>query len=146
MKKLAIILLAFTLFSCVTKIESLKSNPTKYVGEVVSLKGTVSKYIKIPLTDYAFFELKDTTGNIIVFSMSKYNKNQNVTLKAKVVGYDSTNQEKSSKVVIEAVEDFLIDNTKMESKKIKDSSKKIGGVLSKALNGMNATYFLIEQE
>lgn len=145
MKKIIVILLSFTLFSCVTTIESLKQNPGKYAGQVVSVKGEITKLVKIPFTDYSFFEIKDKTDNIIVFTTAKHKKGDLVTIKSKVVGFDSSDQKKSTIVIIENIEELLINNIKLDEKKLKKTAKNIGETLTKALASLDATYLLLEQ-
>ncbi len=145
MKKLLLILLSVTLFSCVTTIGNLKKDPAKYVGQLVTVKGEVTKLIKIPFTDYSFFEIKDKTDNIIVFTLAEHNKGDYITIKSKVVGFDSSDEKKSTMLIIENIEEFLIKNIKLDEAKLKKTAKNIGETLSKVLNGMDATYFLLEQ-
>lgn len=145
MKKILLILISITMFSCVTTIGNLKKDPGKYVGQIVTVKGEVTKLIRIPFTDYLFFEIKDQTDNIIVFTLAEHNKGDYITIKSKVVGFDSSDEKKSTKVIIENIEKFLINNIKLDEVKLKKTAKTIGGTLSKVLSGMDATYLLLEQ-
>ncbi|QEN03258.1 hypothetical protein EW093_00570 [Thiospirochaeta perfilievii] len=146
MKKIITIILMVSLFSCTTNIESLKSNPSKYVGEVVTVRGEVSKLVKIPFTDYTFFEIVDKSDNILVFTLKPHTKGDLVTIKTKVIGFDAQNSQESTQVLITNIENFLLNNIKLDEEKLKKNAKSIGETLSKALSAIDATYFLLEQE
>ncbi|MBN2617043.1 MAG: hypothetical protein JXR64_01885 [Spirochaetales bacterium] len=147
MKKIIMFVLSLILLmSCATKISDLKSNPEKYVGEIVKVRGNVNKLVKIPFTDYSFLEIGDDTDNILVFTLKEHEKNEVITMSVKVVGFDSSNPEKSTKSVIDSIEKFILDNIKIDESKVKKTAEVVGSTISKALNASNATYFLIEQE
>lgn len=147
MKKLIIILFAAGLFvSCATKIGDLKTNPEKYIGQTVIVRGEVTKLVKIPFTEYSFFEISDKSDNIIVFTLTDHTKGDLITFKAKVVGYDSTNAEASTLTVIDAVEEFILNSIKIDESKVKKTSEVIGRTLTKALELSSGTYLLLEQQ
>lgn len=145
MKKILLLLLSIILFSCSTKIADLRTNPEKYAGEIVTVMGEVTKLIKIPFTDYSFFEISDKSDNIIVFTLVEHKIKDVVKFKAKVLGYDSTNQEASTLSIIESVEGFILNNIKIDESKVKKSAELIGKTLIKALNTSSGTYLLMEQ-
>lgn len=146
MKSKFLIVLAFLIVasSCVTKIADLKSNPLKYANTTVSVNGEITKLIKIPFTDYRFYEIKDNTDNIIVFSLNDRNKGDIITIKAEVIVYDSSNHKQSTEKIMESISNFLVDNG-IESK----SSDKIISTLTNGaielLSNIEKTYFLIEE-
>ncbi|MGL1891724.1 MAG: hypothetical protein OCD02_08855 [Spirochaetaceae bacterium] len=144
MKKIILILLSFSLLSCVTTIENLKDEPVKYAGTVVSIRGEVTNKINIPFTDYSLLELTDSTGKIIIFSVNDYNKSDKVRLKTKVIAFDSENLEQSTQNIISSIENFLIEKLSSDKKSVSKASKNIGKTVSAILNKIEATYFLIE--
>lgn len=144
MKKVLIISLLLAVMSCATKIESIKNSPEKYVGEVVPVKGRVSKVVSIPFTDYSFFELTDNSDNIIIFTLKDKKKGEVVKIRAEVIGYDSTNQVKSTEFIVERVREFFNTTLKSSDDNFDKSAEKVGNFISKTLNSMKATYFLIE--
>lgn len=147
MKKIAItLLIMLTLFSCVTKIDDLRNNPKKYAGQTVSIRGTITSVINIPLTDFSFFKIKDKTSDIIVFTVKEHLKGDKITIQAKVIAYDSTKSEESTLNVINSIKEFLKQNTQLDEDKIKSSSTSVGNFLSIILKKMEATYMLIEQD
>lgn len=146
MKRLLIVaIVSVMFFSCATKISNIKNSPEKFAGQTVNVKGEVTKLIKIPFTDYSFFEISDKSDNLTVFSLNDHIKGDVITFRAKVVGFDSTDQNESTIKVIAAVEDFILKNIKIEKSKVNKTAEAIGNALSKALNASSATYFLIEQ-
>lgn len=143
-KLISIIVLFFLITSCATKIADLKSNPTKYANTTVSVNGEITKLIKIPFTDYRFYEIEDKTDNIIVFSINDRKKGDIVTIKAEVIVYDSTNHKKSTKNIMESLSNFLSDN----NLKSENSEKVISSITKVAVDLLakfEATYFLIEE-
>lgn len=145
MKSILLYIALFLLLtSCVTKIESIKDNPKDYLDQVVTVSGDVTKRVKIPFTNFSFIELKDSSDNILVFTLSNYSKGSNITLKTEVVAFDSESSEKSTKEVISHIENFLIDNNLFSKKDVKKQAKNIGNFICKSLNVLEATYFLIE--
>lgn len=146
MKKVLLVLTVLFAFSCTTTIGALKQSPEKYVGEVVAVKGEVTKVVSIPFSDYSFFELADKTDNIVVFTLNERNKGEMLTIKAEVIGYDSSDQEKSTKLIVDKVETFFLNNIKADEDKVKKNAETVGKFISSILKKMKATYFLIEQE
>lgn len=137
-------ILLFLASSCVTKIGDLKSNPVKYANKTVSVNGEITKLFKIPFTDYRFYEIKDRTDNIIVFSLNDRRKGDILTIKAKVVVYDSSNKKQSTENVMESISKFLSNNG-MESDNSSKIIKAVTNVAIDILTKMEKTYFLIEE-
>lgn len=145
MKKIVLSLITIlTLSSCVTKIGDLKANPKEYAGQVVTVSGEVTKVVKIPFTDYSFIELRDSSDDILVFTLSDYRKKDIITTRTEVVSYDSSRGEESTLKVIKALEGFFIENNIFDKDSVKKPAKTIGKFISKSLNALEATYFLIE--
>ncbi len=144
MKKFFLFFLCITLFSCTTTIINLKDNPQSYIGKSVKINGEITKIIKIPFTDYSLFEFKDKTGNILVFSLKDHVKGENLTITTKVIVYDSSEQEKSTKIIIDNIENFILETLKIDESKVKKISDLIAKAAVKILDSMNASYFLIE--
>ena len=145
MKKIILILVVLSLFSCTTTVSSLKSNPSKYAGKIVSIKGNVQKVISIPFTDFAVYELADSNSDIILFSGKKYNKGSNITLNVEVVGFDGKNESESAKNVIKNIETFLLKNSDLKKSDVTNISKNVSSVITKFLITVNGSYFLIDK-
>lgn len=144
MKKIISILIFFTLItSCVTKISDLKSNPLEYNNKVVLVEGKITKLVKIPFTDYKVYELKDSSDNIVVFSVEERQKDDELKIKAKVIVYDSAIHKKSTKNIVASIKDYLKEKG-YKSKKIDKTAETITSTITKLLSKMEATYFLIE--
>ncbi len=144
MKKIFILFVGITMMSCVTKIGDLKLNPRKYAGQTVSVRGTISKIVTIPFTDYTIFEIRDKSDKIVVFSIQNHNKNDSLTIEAKVVAFDNNNLKQSTLETITAIEEFLIEKNLFSKEDVKKPAELIGNTISKALSILEATYFLME--
>ena len=86
MRVLFIVLAAVLLFGCafeVIKIEQIKANPEKYLGEKVTLRGTVEDSVK--LGELSGFTLDDGTGQIFVSSDSLPAEGKEVTVQGTVM-------------------------------------------------------------
>lgn len=145
MKKIGLIIFLLGLFSCTTSIDSLKRNPEKYSGQIVSVKGSVSKRVDIPFTDYAFFELEDKTGNILVFTLTPHKNGDIVKFRGEVVAFDSTENLETAVDFIQSIEGFISENIKLDEDKLHKTSESIAKSLIKILKSLNVTYMLMEQ-
>lgn len=146
MKKSLLIITVLLLFtSCLTtKISDLETNPGAYGGKIVKVSGVVTKAIKIPFTTYYVYELTDKTGDIVIFSSNERVKGRSVKIDAKVVAYSSSDDKKSTEIVVTSIKDFLIERKLVEKEKADKVSKSISSVIISALDKLELTYFLIE--
>jgi hypothetical protein len=53
------------------KIGEIQKDPAKFEGKVVSLKGTVTDIVKLPLVETKLYSLSDGTGQIIVLTKAQ---------------------------------------------------------------------------
>lgn len=145
MKKILLIITTLLLTSCLTtKIEDLENNPGAYGGKIVKLGGVVTKSIKIPFTTYYVYELTDKTGDIVVFSSNERIKGSSVTIDAKVVAYNSSDDIDKTEIVVTSIRDFLVGRNLIDKEKADNVSKTISKVIITTLDKLELTYFLIE--
>lgn len=145
-KYLLLITLFISLLSCTTKIEYINKNPVYYSGKVVKLTGTVTKIIPIPLTEYSFIELKDSTDDIVVLTIHEYKKNDNVKLRAGVVALDTSKGENYSLNIIKSIEKILVNKYNVDKKGVRLTAETISYYLINIMDAFEATYFLIESD
>ena len=65
----ALLVLTIALSGCIpTKVAKITGDPLSYRNKFVTVRGTVSSTIPIPLTDKGLFEVTDASGSIWVYT------------------------------------------------------------------------------
>ncbi len=146
--KLGMMLIILSLSSSLSAItiERLKSNPDRYDGNIVRLRGEVSHIVEIPLTELCVYILKDRTDSIVVFSAFTKEKDERVSIKAEVVAYIGDENEREREKSIDKMEKYLVDKEilkKNAARRVSEISLKIINTITDAATG---TWFIIEQE
>lgn len=127
-------------------INKLKSNPDRYCGDNVRLRGDVTFKASIPLTGMLVYILDDGSGSVLVFSAFPKEKGDRVSIRADVVAYVGEENKKGREKVIERISDYLVDKDILDrnkAEKVSDLSLKFINSVADAATGV---WFVIEQE
>lgn len=134
------------LLSCVTTLKQVKEDPQNYVGEVIQIRGDITKVQKIPLTDFSLLIFKDTEDiRAVVFTTKERREGHGISIKGKVLAIEEATVNDTSTVAVNGLTDFLIEHNfadRDKSKNISSTAIKIVRALSK---GMGSFFFIIEE-
>lgn len=145
MKKIIIFAAALLfLTGCTTSVDALKTNPRKYAGQTVRVRGNVDSSFTIPFTDYTVFILNDTTGRIAVFTLKDKVKNTTTAFEAYIVAIDGEEAGDSASEGVVALENYLLEKGVMEEGD--ETIEIIVKAINKIAGAFEGTYFLIEKD
>ena len=86
-RKIAFLILVFTVSSCgtYTHVSKINSEPQKYQGKQVLVKGKVVETFAIPFVQKGMYQIDDGTGEIWIMSQERVPfRGEKVTVKGKV--------------------------------------------------------------
>lgn len=84
------------------KISNILQNPDKYEGKIVTIKGTVTEIMSIPLISQGIYKVEDNTGAIWVVTKSGTpSKGKEVTVTGKVETAFKINEQSFGTIVLE---------------------------------------------
>ncbi len=127
-------------------IEKLKSNPQRYNGEVVRLRGVVFHKIGIPFTELSVYVLKDRTESIVVFSTFTKEKDDRISIDAEVVAFVGEENENQRERMVSRMEDYLVSQELLEQDKASRVAEISLGIINTITDAATGTWFVIEKE
>lgn len=84
------------------KISTILQNPDKYEGKIVTIKGTVTEIITIPLLSQGIYKVEDNTGTIwVVTKTGTPSKGKEVTVTGKVETAFKTYEQSFGTIILE---------------------------------------------
>lgn len=141
---LIVVVLAVVVFSCATSVETIRSNPEDYVGKDVMVRGTVTRKMPLPLTDYSLCILSGENEEMILFALNDYAKGDTIMTKVHVIGTTEEGGRRSAKQAADAIIKFLIDNKITEKKIAEKISNGLVMVVSTITGAVEGSYLLAE--
>jgi len=140
-------LVVFILWSCATlTIASVKENPQRYAGEMVSLSGRAVSPVKVPLTPLSVYMLKDDSGQIPVISKGEKKDNQRVSGSFKVIAFVGEDTAQAGTQAVKDLTAYLEENQLLEGKLVELAAKGAVKVIQTLSASATGTYFLVEKE
>lgn len=141
----AVLLAAGLAAGCSTSVSALRGDPARYVGRTLTISGQVGRVIPIPFTEYSVYTLEDRGGSIPVFSSRQRENGARVVIRAEVVGYADTGDEREAERAARSVREFLVENELAGEESAQRIADGIIGTMSRLQGALEGTYFLIEQ-
>jgi hypothetical protein len=141
----AVLFAAVLTAGCSTSVSALRGDPARYVGRTLSISGEVGRVIPIPFTEYSVYMLEDRSGSIPVFSNRERESGSRVMIRAEVVGYADTGDEREAERAAKSVREFLVKHELAGEESARRIADGIIGTVSRLQTALEGTYFLIEQ-
>lgn len=127
-------------------IDKLKSNPDKYNGDIVRLRGEVTFKAGIPFTDLLVYILEDRTGSILVFSAFPKERDEKISIKAEAIAFIGEEKEGERENAINRISEYLVEKEILEPEHARKASEVSLRFINSLANAATGTWFVIEQE
>jgi hypothetical protein len=131
---------------CATPIAKIESNPEKYAGQTVTVRGIVVDAFNVPGVDLSFYSLSDGSARMPVLARSERREGQEMTVAVRVIaiaGEEAAEQAASS---VEELARYLVDQDIVAS----DRAQRIAGRIIQAIRrlgqGVTGSYLLVEAD
>ncbi len=127
-------------------IDKVKSNPQRYNGDSVRLRGEVTLSVTIPFTDLSVYILEDNSGSILVFSAYRKEKNERISIRAEVVAYVGSENESNREETIDRMTDYLVEKDILQRNSARIASAATLNIINSLADAATGTWFVIELE
>ena len=140
----ATLALMLTATACTTSLATIKNNPEYYVGQPVSIQGTLDLKLPIPFTSIGVYILDDSTASMVIIGPNDYQTGQNIRTRAQVIGISKTDAVQTAKNSVDQIADALV------SREIADpaQARKVASVVVKAVSQISGpiagSYLLVD--
>lgn len=127
-------------------IAELESQPRKYVGNVITVGGEVTKVSRIPLSRFMLQSLYDGTGTLPVLTTVERPVGASLEIKVGIIGIDTENAEVSSGPLVEDLTRFFKKEGWMTPEEASRAAVRISNVLRTIFRGLDFTLMGVERE
>jgi len=139
---LLIIVLIFS--SCGVTLKSVKENPQPYLGQKIEFRGKISDILNVPFTDFSIYVFEQKETQAVVLSATPHEKNQHITLAARVVGFPQESTIDAAKQLKENLVTFLVSEDLVKKK----NAEPVANALVQGIKGFSkaagSTFVLLE--
>lgn len=142
---LVIITAVLTAAGCATSINSIKTEPARYVGQNVTVSGEVTLEAAIPFMEYSIFQIDDGSSRMFIMSSDVYHIGDRLKSGAKVIGVTGKGSKTAAAHIKKDTADFLVQHGLAEKAAADKLSKKLFLLIAAFGEKMEGSYFLMAE-